>query len=195
MAFIFITKEKTNWKYILIIVILALIVAGESLLLLRQGTNIPENKLPEEVTQDETADWKTYRNEEYGFEVKYPKNEKISYEGKTEFILQPLKVDFNSFKIIVWENSQKLTIKDYFWEGSACVQNKSICEYFHQGYSLGTIKIGEAEGFTTNIGVRSQVLVTTIDKRYIIEFLNQWPTNEEKTNIFNQMLSTFRFLE
>jgi len=34
MAIIFVTKGKTNWKYILIIAILALAVAGESLLLL-----------------------------------------------------------------------------------------------------------------------------------------------------------------
>ena len=34
----------------------------------------PELKKPEKPIQDETADWKTYRNEEYGFEVKYPKD-------------------------------------------------------------------------------------------------------------------------
>ena len=54
MAYIFITrKEKTNWKYILIIVILALIVAGETLYLAKQEVKIPEMKLPEKVVEEE----------------------------------------------------------------------------------------------------------------------------------------------
>ena len=79
MAYIFITtKGKTNWKYILIIVILALIVIGETLYLLKQEEKIPEIKLPEKVVKDETLNWKTYRNEEYGFEIKYPKEFSVS---------------------------------------------------------------------------------------------------------------------
>lgn len=31
---------------------------------------IPEKKTPEEV--EVPADWKTYRNKEYGFEMRYP---------------------------------------------------------------------------------------------------------------------------
>jgi hypothetical protein len=32
-------------------------------------TKFPEIKKPEKVVEEETADWKTYRNEEYGYEV------------------------------------------------------------------------------------------------------------------------------
>lgn len=46
---------------------------------------IPEVKVPEEVIKDETADWKTYRSEEYGFELKYPKEWREPVETKRPY--------------------------------------------------------------------------------------------------------------
>ena len=73
MAYIFITRKgKTNWKYILIIVILTLIVIGETLYLLKQEEKIPEIKLPEKVVKDETLNWKTYQSSKAEFSIKCP---------------------------------------------------------------------------------------------------------------------------
>ena len=51
------------------IVLLVLTAAG---VFAWQYFGAPEKKVPEEVVKEETADWRTYRNEEFGFEVKYP---------------------------------------------------------------------------------------------------------------------------
>jgi len=72
---------RTNWKFICIVVILGFLAAGGILgyyylWLTELETKLAEIevRLPEKVVQDETADWKIYRNEEYGYEVKYPSN-------------------------------------------------------------------------------------------------------------------------
>jgi hypothetical protein len=69
--------SRTNWKYILIVVILSAI-AGVGILayqywwVAKQEVNTPEIKLPEKVVTDETAGWKTYNNEGLGFSLKLP---------------------------------------------------------------------------------------------------------------------------
>ena len=77
---------QVNWKYVLIVVILATIVGGGILVyqywwIPKEEIKIPEIKSPEEVAKDETASWKTYHNEWY--EIKYPDffEEKIIFGG------------------------------------------------------------------------------------------------------------------
>jgi len=38
----------------------------------RKEVKVPEVKTSEEIVQNETANWQTYRNDEFGFELKYP---------------------------------------------------------------------------------------------------------------------------
>ena len=69
-------------KIWILIILIALIAGG---ILAWQYLRVPEEKTP----KDETATWKTYLNDEYGFEVKYPVNitiEETNYG--TKFIPQ-----------------------------------------------------------------------------------------------------------
>ena len=72
---LFLTQGKTNWKFLLIVILLAVIAGGGIWFLsdLDQEKPItPEEDLAEHI-EEKTADWETYRNEKYGFEIKYPK--------------------------------------------------------------------------------------------------------------------------
>jgi len=63
---------------VLIIAITAIIIAGIAAYAVIQKAEAPVSAKPEKISGLEqssaTADWKTYRNEKYGFEIKYPRN-------------------------------------------------------------------------------------------------------------------------
>src|SRR4030042_6647071 len=83
----FVTQGKTNWKFIIIVVIIPAIVGGG---IWCWQKNMPQ---PEGITilpQDEIAGlvpsevegWQTYKNEEYGFEIKYPLDFEYNDKGQ-----------------------------------------------------------------------------------------------------------------
>jgi hypothetical protein len=58
---------------ILIVVALAVLVGGFAIWQVKkEGIKISQVKLPEKIIKEETASWKTYRNEKLKFEIKYP---------------------------------------------------------------------------------------------------------------------------
>src|SRR3989338_592079 len=64
---------------------------------------------PEEKVVDETADWQTYRNEEYGFEIKYSNDWSLNKISKKmiNFIPPGKEAEFEYFRkitIIIYSN-------------------------------------------------------------------------------------------
>lgn len=65
-------NKKISFPIAIIIIVLCAIVVGG--IAVWQYLRAPEGEERLEGTpEDETADWKVYRNKEYGFEIKYPK--------------------------------------------------------------------------------------------------------------------------
>jgi len=113
----------------LIVIILAVVVGGGILgyqywWLPKEETKILETKPlgvkaaevpPEGTAEDETLNWKTYRNEEYGFEIKHPEDWTIEEfsKGKISFLLPPLEEFPNIQDIVIHvkilENPEELS--------------------------------------------------------------------------------------
>jgi len=94
----FLTQGKTNWKYILIVLILAILVGGGILTWIKsQQIEIPPtNPLPEPpLGNEDTSNWKSYSNSHYNIELRYPPYWQLKeeatyahrYEGKDGFFL------------------------------------------------------------------------------------------------------------
>lgn len=78
----FLSQGKTNWIFLLIVVVLAAIVGGGILCLQKNMLQ------PGTITlspQDETTNWKTYRDDDFGFEIKYPPNWEFGREIHSYF--------------------------------------------------------------------------------------------------------------
>ena len=77
-------SAKTNWKFIGLVAVVAIAIgagilifsmqkeAPSQFLAITEPEAKPSEELAEELPTLETADWKTYRNEEFGFEFRYP---------------------------------------------------------------------------------------------------------------------------
>ncbi|MFH1657236.1 MAG: hypothetical protein ABH919_02105 [bacterium] len=201
---------------IAVILLLAIIVGG---IMLWQYSEIEKAGLIEleSSEENETANWKTYRNEEYGFE--YPKDFKIEVD--------------NAVKIVFPESyiGSSYTFKNdvtgaWIYTGIGIMESKGFSGDFCQGLDSQKIEINNIDFIKSNTGdvamggrysdytiysalhngVCYEIVLAVngddpgagandgmgpLSKDYYADL----GSKEKFTLIFNQMLSTFEFIE
>lgn len=90
----FLNKKISSPIGIIVIVFFALFVGGflfwQCQIVPEGEIKIPEIKRPEKEAEGEIADWKTYRNEGFGFEIKFPKEWNTDAELEGSSVEYPL---------------------------------------------------------------------------------------------------------
>ena len=141
------------------------------------------------VGEDETADWKTYRNENFGYEIKYPVSWKAPYPYWEPSWSAGISLDNDNYCIVdVWVIS-----------GSMETERSSL---LGEGYIQTSMKVGGVNGIKltrpqAGAGLTEAIYFTYGDFEFRIG-RNRGVGDEiedECINVFNQMLSTFKFIE
>jgi len=199
----FITEGKTNLKYILNVGILALVVGGATLFYWWQikveVANMPEvvisKKTEEPPAPINTADWKTYKNENYGFEFLYPEGWYVKEEAGRFFLFDSSFCGRSCQK----ENSN---ISFGIENNDALL---SVSEWLKQNVEISGIEadepltIGGSQGIKRNYkGVNNSTIavLAVFPQKDKLNTLYYFETSgHENIKILNQILLEFRFLK
>lgn len=135
---------------------------------------------------DETANWKTYRNKEYGLEIKYPNNLSVSFSVYNGVVLEDTDSPNNGRFLIKLVNQKfEEAIKNI---ASKEVKDTQINQRNTVYYSLG-------EHNQLNQYYKIKANANQILEVQIILTENGSLSFEKQSKIFDQILSTFRFTQ
>ncbi len=186
------------------IIVLCALLAGTVLVLaclqVKDGLSLYSSKEPQ--LEDETADWKTYRNDEYGFEVKYLKDWYVwekenplaaGTEQGPEYIIHFTNYPYEGGYYPEDFQGISIEIEDFLKESVKDIYLPILEELKKGGAGVEEINIDTEKGYKKTV----EYFQNDVIEFYILKNNNLYyfHTHNFSEEVFNQMLSTFRFIE
>ena len=176
-----------------------------------------EPTTPEPTIQlepDLTADWQVYRNEEYGYEVKYPEGkvmagrqpwESISIVEAKDVVIN-IGTSVGAFWIMVHDNPVRLSGREYVEEILQKNEEAASKDKYYPSlkiYERGEQTINQVPAYYIDVWtpdrIERRIYFSKVDKIYEISFPTAEnpndPEAEKHFEIYQLMLSTFSFIE
>lgn len=170
-------------------------------------TSSPDLSSGTSVKEDETANWKTYTDNGFKFEIKYPNNMKTTKLTAHDDLLGGVSLNLiyndqefrpQASEIYVWvEDSKSLNLEEWLKVKSTTepwgspIDKKEFYGYKNLGSVVldgvqGIKFLDEPMGYTS-----SKVAVKNGNLIYLVGYVN---VKEDLSPVYNQILSTFQFL-
>ncbi|MFH1245566.1 MAG: MliC family protein, partial [Candidatus Omnitrophota bacterium] len=188
-------KKITTPLSVLIILLVIAVIVGMALWLCPKK----ETALP----QDETAGWQTYQNEEEGYLFKYPKEWKAvtnKYNSKNA-LFGPGATSESGYGGVEFNGalSAGQSLKDFVKEFNSGVESGSVSETATtvngQAVIVSILPKAATEPIETkSVSFEKDGKVFNMYLMYKTNF-TQYPEDEQRLTVFNQMLSTFKFIK
>lgn len=196
---------KSSKKQAIILIVLGLVLIAATAPFLYQKYFAPQEPT-EALTVSEFSDWKTYRNEEYGFEFKYnPSN----FVGKTfdqpetpgnlfSIVLSFVTKEYGApgfVSVSIWGNTQDVSLLDWAKKNSSFSNYDSTNSAWNE-FKNETVGDRKAISFLWTGGVDGKTVIIDNGKTIILLSAGAGvgtPTHQVWQD-FESILSTFKFI-
>lgn len=182
-------KPKRNYAFLLTLTFLLLLSGVFGVWYFSQVP--PQDETEIVATKDQFADWKTYRNEEFGFEFEYPKSSYIEQSSGDYLRIQ------NYSDKETWNSS--LSEGEYYLElqktSNATEKDLRSCKDLMlnpKEIYINGLKGYISEGEVAESGGQPYEICALKDSKFISIVVTE--AFNSKLNIANQILSTFKFI-
>lgn len=161
---------------------------------------LSQSEIPSPVA-DLTADWKTYRNEDNGFEIKYPPNWEIIKEKNNAFVIFADKEEAEIQKekrageircgagVYIYDNEKGYSLYDWAIEKWGKPEERELGK-------ISKVKIKNFQGIKyefISMGIETNILFSKNNR--VIDITATFNSCSSLDAIFNQMLFSFKFFK